>query len=203
MPVASSMGARHEVLQGYVNDMLAVEQELHQAFRRQKDDAVVKAYPATRALLARIEETIDRHLATLEQSQQRLGGQESSVKQAVGAVLGVLAGLYDKMRTDRVSRMLRDDYAALSFPTICYEMLHTTALALGERDVATAALRHLEDYTPFIVELTEALPEALVKELEAEGKPPGDGAAAAAEAVRNARQAWERAHERTQAHAHA
>ena len=77
-------------------------------------------------------------------------------------------------------------------------MLHTTALAVGERDVAELALRHLKDYAPLVIELGEAVPEIVVRELSTEGKVMGS-ADAAAQAKQNACQAWEQA----ASHAHA
>ena len=181
---------QNEMLVGYMNDMLAVERELHAVFRRQKEDARVKRYPNSAALLARIEDTIDEHLRGLGQGLQRLGGDESMLKKAVGAVLGVAGGLYDAVRTDdKVSRMLRDDYTALNFATICYEMLHTTALALREKQTADLALAHLKDFTPLIVELSDEMPRLLIRELTDEGKTPAD-ANAAEQAARNTREAW-------------
>ena len=183
------MDDKMETLRGYVNDMLAVERDLHQAFRRHKDDKTTKTYPQTAAALQQIEDRIDVHVASLERQLQRLGTAESPVKAAVGAVLGAVAGVYGKIRDDRVSRMLRDDYTALNFATICYEMLHTTALALREKQTADLALAHLKDFTPLIVELSDEMPRLLIRELTDEGKTPAD-ANAAEQAARNTREAW-------------
>ena len=187
------MSEQMEILQGYVNDMLAVEREIHQAFSRQKHDEHVKSYPAAYQVISRIEDTIDRHLVDLQSCQRRLGTDESVVKTAVGSVLGFAAALYDKVRQDdQVSRMLRDDYTAVSFASVCYQMLHTTALAMRDAQTAELALRHLKSYTPLVVELTNVIPEVLLKELLAEGKIAADQSVAR-EAVRNTREAWEQA----------
>ena len=179
-----------DILQGYVNDMLAVEKEIHQAFSHQKHDQKPQKFPAAGQLIARIEDTIDRHIEELEQCQQRLGADESALKKAVGAVMGAAAGLYDRIRQDdSVSRMLRDDYAALCFAIVCYEMLHATALAAGKRDIADLALRHLQDYAQLVMSIGDLLPHALVRELAREGKLPDDRDAAA-RAVENTRKAW-------------
>jgi hypothetical protein len=170
--------------------MLAVERELHGVFRRQKEDPRVKRYPNSAALLRRIEDTVDDHLRGLGQCLERLGGDESALKKAIGAVLGIAGGLYDRVRTDdKVSRMLRDDYTALNFATICYEMLHTTALALRDQQTADLALAHLKRYTPLIVEVADEMPRLLIHELTDEGKVPAD-IRAAEQAARNTRDAW-------------
>jgi hypothetical protein len=176
-------------LQGYVNDMLAVETELHSAFRRQKNDATVKKFPEAHRLVVRTEEIIDNHLAALKQCAERLGG-KSTMKEAVGSVMGAAAGLYSKVRSDdKVSRVLRDDNAALSFATVCYEMLHTTALALHDTATANMALEHFKDYTPLIVDASQILPVVIVEELSREAKVPVDRTVAE-EAIRHTREAW-------------
>lgn len=184
------MTSQRETLQGYVNDMLAVEREIHSAFSRQKHDDRLKEFPAASQLVARIEDTIDRHLSALSAGLTRIGGDESTIKKAVGTVMGVAAGLYDKVRSDdTVSRMLRDDYASLSFATVCYEMLQTTALAMKDEQTADLALRHLEDFAPMIMDLSDTLPRVLVDELSREGKVAPD-VQAADEARRRTREAW-------------
>jgi len=180
-----------EVLSEYVNDMLAVERDLHGMLRRHKADAAVKRVPIASRLMDQAEEMVDRHLPALEHCAGGLGG-ESTLKKAAGATLGVIGAAFEKMRDDRASRIVRDDYAALSFASICYEMLHTTALAVGARDVADLALRHLKDYAPLVIELGEAIPEIVIRELSSEGKLTGR-ADAAEQAKHNACQAWEQA----------
>jgi ferritin-like metal-binding protein YciE len=184
------MDEKIETLRGYVNDMLAVERDLHQAFRRHKDDKTTKTYPQAAAALQTIEDRIDVHVASLERQLQRMGSGESPVKAAVGAVLGAVAGVYGKIRDDRVSRMLRDDYTALCFATVCYEMLHTTALALGHGEVANLALSHLRDYTPAVMAIAQMLPEVITDELTREGKMSGNGSIARL-AAKNVQDAWQ------------
>jgi hypothetical protein len=185
------MTDRGQMMQGYVNDMLAVEREAHSAVRRQKHDTNVKQFVEASRVIDRIEDTLDRHIDELQKCLRAMGADESMLKKAVGTALGAVGGIYDKLRSDdRVSRMLRDDYTAMSFASVCYEMLHTTALAAGDSVVADLAIRHLRDYAPLVIEVTDVLPHVLTDELAAEGKIPVDPAAAR-EAVRNTRAAWE------------
>jgi hypothetical protein len=184
------MDEKIEILRGYVTDMLAVERDLHQAFRRHKDDKTTKTYPQAAAALQTIEDRIDVHVASLERQLQRMGSSESPVKAAVGAVLGAVAGVYGKVRDDQVSRMLRDDYTALCFATVCYEMLHTTALAVGHGEVANLALSHLRDYTPAVMTIAQMLPEVITDELTREGKTGGNGSIARL-AAKNVQDAWQ------------
>jgi ferritin-like metal-binding protein YciE len=187
------MTTAQETLSGYVNDMLAVEREIHQAMRRQKNDERVKRFPAVAMLIANIEDTIDGHIERLGEALARIGANESAIKKAVGTVLGVVGGLYDKVRQDdKVSRLVRDDYAALCFAIVCYEMLHTTALALGDDRVADMAIRHLADYAAAITRVSDVIPRLVVQELAAEAKVPADEKVAEV-AVRHVRDAWQQA----------
>ena len=193
------MDDKMDTLRGYVNDMLAVERDLHQAFRRHKDDQTTKTYVQAAAALQKIEDRIDVHVASLERQLQRMGTAESPVKAAVGAVLGAVAGVYSKIRDDRVSRMLRDDYTALCFATVCYEMLHTTALALGHGEVSNLALSHLRDYTPAVMTIAQMLPEVITDELTREGKMTGNGSIARL-AAKNVQDAWQQQSPERDAH---
>ncbi len=184
------MSEQMDILQGYVNDMLAVENEIHQAFRRQKhSDKPGEVHPEAAQLIGRIEDTIDRHLVELKRALERLGGSESTLKQAVGIALGAIAGMYDKVRDETVSRMVRDDLTALNFAAACYQMLHTTALALHDKPLADIALKHLEDFAPLIMDLSQVLPAVVMSELVRDGKVTAD-ASVAEESARNSRNAW-------------
>lgn len=178
-----------DTLRGYVGDMLAVERDLHAAFRRHKEDRAVRTYPAAQRLLQDIESRVDDHIAALERAVERLGESPSGLKAAVGAVLGAVAGIYGKIRDDRVSRVLRDDYTALCFACVCYEMLHTTALALRNGEIAELALLHMQDYTPAVMAIGTTLPSVVIDELVREGKVAAEGQVAR-QAADNARDAW-------------
>ncbi len=156
-----------ENLSMYVNDMAALERHLHDAIVTQNGDDRVKADPAVAALLGRIHVASHRRMTTMEThaAQLQAGGAGAAVKEAVTAVAGTLAGLYGKVRKHPVSRMLRDDYVALSLAATAYSMLYTTALAVRDIKVAVAALENLESVTPLIMELTRIIPRVVLKEL--------------------------------------
>jgi hypothetical protein len=74
--------------------------------------------------------------------------------------------MYDKIRSEKVSKMLRDDYTALNLAAVGYSMLHTTGLAVQDHATAALALRHLKDYTSIIMELNAIIPSVVVAELK-------------------------------------
>jgi len=179
-----------ELLRDHLRDMLAVENEMHAAFRRQEKDGRLRADDGAQRLVSCVEETIDRHVKALRKCLEDAGGKESALKMALGSVLGAAAGVYDGMRSeDPISRNLRDDYIALSTASVCYEMLHATALAADRKAIADLALRHLQDYAQLVMSIGDLLPHSLVRELFREGKLP-DNREAAARAVENTRKAW-------------
>jgi hypothetical protein len=161
------MSERNETLRNYVSDMLAVEQHIHQAIRRQEEDESIQRFPEAAAIISRAEATLDTHIAALESHIEMIGGDPvAPAKEAVTGVLGVAAGIIDKLRSQTVSKMLRDDYTAISLAAISYHMLHTTGLALRSQPTADLAQRHLEDWTTIIMEISEAIHGVVVGELQ-------------------------------------
>ena len=138
------MNKRDETLQRYVSDMLAVERHILEPLERQASDERFQG-PA-KMLVADIEMTMRRHIDSLEAHLKMLGGDEGAgLKKAATALLGVAAGIIDKVRPDTVSTALRDDYTALNLAAISYSMLHTTGLALSSRPTADLAATHLRN----------------------------------------------------------
>jgi ferritin-like metal-binding protein YciE len=187
------MTERQDSLQQYVSDMLAVERHLLPAFENQSKDDRMAKYPEARRLVNQIEATINSHINGLKQHLENLGGDANSpVKSAVTAALGTAAAVIENMRTDPVSKNLRDDYTALNLAAIGYTMLHTTGRALMDDRTADLAMSYLSDYTPLITEINEVIPEVVVSELRDETEVLNT--AAAEQAMESTQQAWRREH---------
>jgi len=189
---SDNMEKRQATLRQYVSDMLAVEKHIHEAVRRQKADESVQKQPQAGQLINRIEQTLDDHIAGLESHVKTLEGSSSSLKDAVTTALGVVAGLYDKVRAKEVSRDLRDDYTALSMAAIGYTMLNTSALALGDSRTADLAVRYLKDWTPLITGISRVIPLVVAYELT-ESHPNLD-MSAGPESLRKTQEAWDASH---------
>ncbi|MBC5810624.1 MAG: hypothetical protein GIW95_07215 [Candidatus Eremiobacteraeota bacterium] len=154
----------------YVSDMLALERHIKIPFETQLADGDFAKQARAQRTVSKLVALCATHVSGLESCLQRLGGHEASpLKSAVTQFEGVVAGAIDKMRKTKVSKSIRDDYTALSLCAISYTMLHATATAMGEQDVAALALRHLEDYANCIIELSEAMPTIVLDELEGMG----------------------------------
>ena len=178
-----------DILQQYVSDMISLDGHIKEAVERQLGDDRLKQFPEASKLVNTIHRTLDTHMTGLEAQLKTLGGEASGpIKEAVSAIAGVAAGLYDRVRHDPVSKMLRDDYTALSLAAISYTMLHTTALALQKQPLADLAQRCLKDITPIIIDISQAIPGVVIKDLE-DNEVLIDRAVGQ-EAVRKTQQAW-------------
>lgn len=184
------MKERSETLQKYVSDMMAVEEHIANAVKRQtEDEDVYKHNPQASQIIQSIAQMTDRHAKHLEQHLQSIGGDPAKgLKEVATAALGAVAGLYDKMRTDTVSKMLRDDYTALNLAAVSYTMLHTTGLALNDQRTAELALQHLKHYTLIIMQINQIMPTVVVNDLRDDV--PGLDSSSVQQATQNTQDAW-------------
>jgi hypothetical protein len=169
----------------------AVTHAAHPLETQCKDEAAL-AIPQTAALLPKISRTLEAQKMRWDARLDALGGHEiSGLKNAVSAVLGGGASAINNIRSkDRVSKMLRDDQAALSLLTISYELLHATALGLGDATTAQLAETSLSELTPLVMDISNCVPDVVIAELKLDNLPVN---IAAIEATRDAtRKAWSR-----------
>ncbi len=176
-------------LRTYVNDMVTLNKHILEAVEHQIADSRVEKDSPAADLLGKVKSTLTRQVGELDGHVVRLGSETgATLKQVIGGVAGNIAGLYDKVRKDPVSRMLRDDYTALNMASISYTMLHTTALAFHDELVAKTALTHLQELTPIIMRYNEITPQLVVEELTDENDPVDTSVVALA--VSNTQAAW-------------
>jgi hypothetical protein len=98
--------------------------------------------------------------------QKEVGETAGNPIKEVGANLfGKAAGVIDKVRTEGVSKDLRDDYTAFNHCAISYAMLNATALALGDQRTADIARRNLTDYAGAAQAINQIIGEVVVWEL--------------------------------------
>ncbi|MEM1042590.1 MAG: hypothetical protein AAGI91_08175 [Bacteroidota bacterium] len=181
----------NEVLHAYLTDMHAVESHILEAVERQLNGEAIKDYPEAGRVVRTVHTTLEQHTTALQnliEARQDGASIKGALKEALGDALGFAAGLYDKVRPDEVSRMIRDNYTALGLAAVSYHMLHTTALGLKNDNVASMALRHLKDLTPVLVDLSKVVCHVVAKELADEDKV-FDGTVGP-QAVSNTQEAW-------------
>lgn len=165
---------RNEAINSYISDMLGLEDHIEKAVRSQLED--LKAYPEVVAELRQLHRKIEHHISDLRglSDRRQAGGVKESVKRAGSAVLGAAAGVIDLVRTEGLPKNLRDDYTAISLAHIGYVMLHTTGLALDDREVAELAQQGLTDYAEALTRLQGIIPAAVVAFFKEEGLPARD-----------------------------
>ena len=182
---------REEIVRSYLGDLIAVLDHVSQAVATQAKDEDLRRIAHSGLVIDKISAILIRQHAELEAHVKVLGGANGGgvLKDMLGTVAGALAGLYGKMRGETACRMLRDDHTAITFVTVCATMLHTTALALNDSQTAALTLRHIREYPPLIMDLSELLPHVVVADLALD-KSLAVNPDAAEEAIRNLKDSW-------------
>ncbi len=189
LKIMSISPTQHDNLRMYVNDTAAMAKHIENAFDQQLTDDDVRKHPESLLLIERMHSTLMAQRVTMEQhAEAEGGGVGAALKEAVTSITGALAGLYGKVRKHPLSRILRDNYTALSLGCVAYEMLHTTALGLGQKSLADTALRHMSELTPLIIAVTEIIPDVVLQELAIDD--PSIDVSVAKQARDNAIGAW-------------
>ena len=157
-----------QTIADYVGDMVALESHIEEALDRQLTET--QDDPEARAAVQRFHDMVKQHRDTLKALQEQVGTTAGNpIIEAGSTLLGKAAGVIDLVRTEGISKSLRDDYAAFSLAAISYSMLHTTSLGLGNPQVAALAERHLTDYAGAIERINEIMPGVVERELAKDG----------------------------------
>jgi len=176
-----------KTLADWIGDMVALESHIEEAMDRQlkqfKDD------PIARDSVQAFHDLVKGQKDAIKALQEQYGGTAGSpVKQIGAAILGKAAGMIDMIRTEGLSKSLRDDYTAFNLAAVSYTMLHTTAQALGDQKVADLAEKHLRGYAGAVQKVNHLIPKVVVAELKKDNHQVQDGAAEKTTSVADA--AW-------------
>jgi hypothetical protein len=182
------MRSTTDAINTYITDMLALEEHIDKAVTGQIQ--ALGDHPQVGADLQAIQRWVQLHIAVLTQLMRLRGAATTAdaIKRAGSSVLGRAAGAIDLLRSDGQPKNLRDDYTAFSLAAIGYVMLNTTALALGDQEVADLAKHHLRDYAMGVTALHYIIPAVVVRSLQKEGLPVREDILN--EVSRNVAQAW-------------
>jgi ferritin-like metal-binding protein YciE len=154
----------NHTISDWLGDIVALEGHVEEAMDRQLD---LKADNATlTAAIQRFHDTIRDSKQRAVTYQEQYGSTAGNpIIKAGTNLLGKAAGMIDKMRSDSVSKALRDDYTAYNHVAIAYTMLHTTAMALGDDATSQFAEQGLRTYAGMVQDLNHLIPEAVVIDL--------------------------------------
>ena len=155
-----------ETLVKYLSDMHSLEKHVLQPLKAQANDADFGPYPEARTLVQKVEMRTTQAVDALEALIKEMGGDaRSSIKSAVTAAAGTVAAAVNEARTHAITKKLRDDYTALALLSVGYELLYTTANALGSAQVASLAMNELKEVAGQIMELSQVIIPVAVAEL--------------------------------------
>lgn len=177
--MATAVNEKHQkTIADYVGDMAALEAHIEEALDRQLNE--VKPDPIALSAVQNFHDMVKQHRDSLRALQEETGATAGNpVKDAGAALLGKAAGIIDMVRSEGISKSLRDDYAAFSLAAISYSMLYTTADGLGDKRVASLAERFLQDHAEAIIRINDIMPQVVANELEKDGHQVQPGAIAA------------------------
>lgn len=152
----------------YVGDIIALESHIEEALDHQlkatTDDKNANAS------IQRFHDMVKANRDAMKKHQEEVGSTAGNPVVAAGAaVLGKAAGLIDKVRTEGVSKMLRDDYTVFNHAAISYTMLHAMSLALGDQRTADLAARGLRGHASAVQEINHIIADAVIRELKNDG----------------------------------
>ena len=183
------MRTAQDTINGYVTDMLALEEHIDKALAAQIQ--AMADHPRVGADLRIIQRWVRLHIASLEQLMRSRDAATTTgaIKRAGSSVLGRAAGAIDLLRQEgQQPRNLRDDCAAFSLAAIGYVMLNTTALALGDREVADLAAQHLQNYAKGVIALHYIMPAVVLHAIQREELPAREDVLT--EVFQNVEKAW-------------
>lgn len=155
----------------WVGDIVALEAHIEEAMDKQLQIEAPDA--EINQTIKYLHDTVRDSKHRAEQYLQTVGGPRNKNLVERGAeILGVAAGIIDKLRHDTASKALRDDYTAYNHLAISYTMLYTTALAEDDQATASFAEQGLRTYASLVQKLNEVMPKAVLGDLKANANMP-------------------------------
>lgn len=146
-----------------------------QPFSHQTGESALRDHPQAQQAIQGFLTTLQQHEQLLSQRMNALGtSPTTAVQDAASAVAGIVAGLYNQIRTEAVSKSLRDDYTFLSLCGISWLMLATTARSLGDKETEELAERGYRDCARMVMEIDRIMPSLVVEELKQDQFPATD-----------------------------
>jgi len=141
-------------LRTYISDLHALERHFMNAVKQQKTSNKSTDKRAVE-LLNNLDKMASSHTQKLAAELDQMGAEvKSTIKSKLASFTGSVAGMIDNVRDDALSKMLRDDYTALSMITVGYTMLHTHALSNDNQKLADISKKHLDDCTIMITAIS-------------------------------------------------
>ena len=177
----------NEKLTTYTNDLLNFNKHFLSVIRSQKTSDTLNNTKAV-DLLHNIDIALTTQINELENFDDLI--EESRFeffKEKAATLFGSLAGNIDSLRKDPVSKILRDDYTALSMLSSGYTMLYTAALVEENESLANFAKSSLQRVAQLIADTNQTIPFVVTEELAGTNT---DVNAIAEKALEETQKAW-------------
>lgn len=169
-------------IESYTTDLYALVKHTLTVVRNQKSSDQL-THPKAIDLLHDIDLALNNQIRGFNDLDESLeDSAEKTIKEKLAAAAGKVAGFIDTARGDAASKMLRDDYTALSMIASGYTMLHTAALGAGNDELAGFTKESLTRIAQLITDTSIAIPHVVADEL--------DISDVAKDAENNTQQAW-------------
>ena len=154
----------------YVEDLHSLVTHGLQPISHQLGEARSGEHAEAAQLVAELQRTLQEHERVLAERLHALGTSPTTgVQDAAAAVAGVVAGIYNHVRTEAVSKSLRDDYTFLSHCSISWLMLMTTARSLGDHETEELAEQGYRDSARLVMRVDRVMPSLVKEELQQDG----------------------------------
>lgn len=188
-----SMTSLEEILEKSLLTQLGLEEQLYKNIESQLSQEHIEEFADVKEMLKSVKAVLEKHFVRINAALDSVANQIKKSGDGMaddGSVIEFDSRdrNQNRIQRDRVSQMLRDDYAALNLAAMGNSVLHTTALAADSEDLAKIVIEHLTTLTTFVARMTELVPRVAALELSAqfpEVKP-----SILELAVTNARRAW-------------
>ena len=156
----------------YVEDLHSLVSHGLQPFSHQMGESGLGAHPEAAQAIKQCYATLQGHESALKGRMEALGtSPTTAIQDSAAVVAGVAAGLYNRVRTEAVSKSIRDDYVFLSIANISWLMLATTARSLGDHDTEELAERGYRDTARMAMEIDHLMPALVVQEMQQDKLP--------------------------------
>src|SRR2546423_9299847 len=107
--MADATKKNQETIKMWTANMLSLESHIEEALDRQLKE--VQDHQQASQAVQKFHAMVKSHRDELKQYLNTLGGEPSSpIKDAITGLFGVAAGVIDRVRSEAVSKALRDDY---------------------------------------------------------------------------------------------
>ena len=171
----------------YLQDMHSLESHGRQAVGRQVEQLQGKGHPESEQAVQGFKATLEGHVQAIEGRLRALDASASNpVQDVASAAAGIVAGIYNAVRSEEASKSIRDDYTFFSHSAISYLMLHATCAGLGDGATAELAATGYRDMARLAMQIDRLMPGLVLEELRQDGQGVADVGGQCAQLVRDA-----------------